>query len=176
MISHKYSSVWKLYPYVLRAVLQQCILWCILVFTRASLFPWKLLPQPGRLSRDYHIGINADKNTSAVSYMMWCDRSVCSMLNGVIFSEHTPSAPARAPRVPCAFTPQTHKPTSECEQELDLCQGRERITRRDSCRNQGGFGFGSSAGSGSGSGSERSGFCGFRARFGFRERFSHLWI
>lgn len=51
---------------LLRAVLQQCILCSTLVFTRASLFPWKLLPQPGRLSHDHHIGINADKNTSAV--------------------------------------------------------------------------------------------------------------
>ncbi|KAK9954845.1 hypothetical protein ABG768_014764 [Culter alburnus] len=94
------------------------------------------------------------------------------MLNGVIFGEHTPSAPARAPLVPSAFTPQTHKPTSECERELDVCQGHERITTRDSCRNKGGFGFGSSAGSGS----DPSGFCGIRARFGFCDRFSHLWI
>jgi len=64
----------------------------------------------------------------------------------------------------CACTPQTHKPTSECARELDVCQGHERITTRDSCMSKQGFGFGSSAGSGSGS--DPSGFCGIRARSG----------
>lgn len=104
------------------------------------------------------IRTDADK-THLLSCIMYIWSCVCVSSSSA--STHT--------RPPCACTPQTHKPTSECERELDVCQGHERITTRDSCMNKGGFRFGSSAGSGSGS--DPSGFCGIRARFGSYDPF-----